>query len=139
MSNENRRLIQRFLLASSAILFTLTSAAGQGINIDYLPFSKDLVRTLPLKRTALAGELREGKPIIISGVQIQEQARMGRNGSSGDDRQLVFSGLDLRGKKWRLKTEASIYYDAVYEGDLDRNGVRDLVISIATGGNGLAP
>ena len=90
MSNKNRRLIQTVLLASSAILLMLTSAAGQGINIDYLPFSKDLVRTLPLKRTALSDELREGKPIVISGVQIQEQARMGRHRSSSNERQLVF-------------------------------------------------
>jgi hypothetical protein len=133
----------RVLLVALTIPMALTTVRAQGFNVDYLPFSQTRVHPLPLKRTALPDELRSGQPFLISGVQIQEQPSRSKRRSAGaevdNDRQLVFSGRDLSGKPWTVRTEPSIYYEAVYEGDLDKNGVRDLVISIGTGGNGLAP
>jgi hypothetical protein len=106
-----------------------------------------MLRHLPLKKTEVpADTLRSGQPFVVSGVKMQEvdEPEASRGGApvgeEGErERRLVFSGRDGSGTEWRVKTDTYIYYDAVYEGDLDRNGLRDLVLTAYTGGNGLAP
>lgn len=51
---------------------------------------------------------------------------------------LVFTGHNLKGKRWQVRADASYHYDAVYEGDLDRNGTSDLILAMHAGGNGLS-
>jgi hypothetical protein len=84
--------------------------------------------------------------VTVSGVRIREEERARGAGAAAGaeaedllDRNLVFSGRDLEGREWRVESGVVIYYEAVYEGDLDRNGQRDLVLCAGTGGNGLAP
>jgi hypothetical protein len=129
-------------LAASAILLTavLSSArpaAAQGFNANYLPFDASRLRRFPLKRVELPDDLRSGRPASVSGVRLQEEMRATDDAESAS--RLVFSGRDGDGRPWRFETDPHPYYDAVYEGDLDRNGVRDLVLSIGTGANGLGP
>ncbi|MBC8029330.1 MAG: hypothetical protein H7Z16_04405 [Pyrinomonadaceae bacterium] len=114
--------------------------AGQGENMNYLPFSKSLLRPFKLKRIKVPEDLRSGRAINVAGVQIQEEKAAGvENEGEGSIHRLVFSGRNLSGKTWRVGAPAASYYDALYEGDLDRNGIRDLTLAIRTGGNGLAP
>jgi len=77
---------------------------------------------------------------MLRAWKIQEEKAAGvENEDAESIHRLVFSGRNLSGKPWRVSAPASYYYDALYEGDLDRNGIRDLILSMNTGGNGLAP
>ncbi|HEU4595028.1 MAG TPA: hypothetical protein VFS10_07640 [Pyrinomonadaceae bacterium] len=142
------KLARRALVPSALICFVLLApqASAQSVERDYLPFAESRLRRFPLKRTELTREglMSEGG-VNVSGVKIREEEEPGaRGGAAGAEEEdaarfLVFSGRDLGGREWRVTTGTGVYYEAVYEGDLDRNGQRDLVVSIGTGGNGLAP
>jgi hypothetical protein len=141
MQNVNRIVL---FTASVVVLLSTTTitpiAAGQGENMNYLPFSKSLLRPFKLKRIELPEDLRSGRAINVAGVQIQEEKAAGiENEGEGSIHRLVFSGRNLNGKMWRVSAQASYSYDAIYEGDLDRNGSNDLILAIRTGGNGLSP
>ncbi len=114
--------------------------AGQGENMDYLPFSKRLLRPFKLKKVELREDLRSGRAVNVAGVQIQEEKAAGVDDPNAESiHRIVFSGRNLSGKAWRVGATASNYYNALYEGDLDRNGTSDLILAMGTGGNGLAP
>ena len=125
------------------ILLTCAAAgvAAQGVNARYLPFPRSRLRRFPLTRHAFPpGAPMDGKPFTVSGVTLREaEVEVGGAGHGVEQvaRRLVFSGREKGGAEWRRETDSRTYYDAVYEGDLDRNGVRDLVVSIGTGANGL--
>ncbi|HWN10777.1 MAG TPA: VCBS repeat-containing protein [Pyrinomonadaceae bacterium] len=115
-------------------------ASGQGENMDYLPFSKRLLRPFKLKKIELREDLRSGRALNVAGVQIQEEKAAGADDPNAESiHRIVFSGRNLSGKAWRVGATASNHYHALYEGDLDRNGSNDLVLAMSTGGNGLAP
>lgn len=59
--------------------------------------------------------------------------------SLNDDSNLEISGLDNSGKSWTVVKEFSGLGYKIYQGDLDCNGVDDLVLAAATGGCGMAP
>lgn len=125
------------LLATAGIM---PRAAAQGENMDYLPFSKSLLRPFKLKRIELSDDLRSGRALNVAGVQIQEEKAAGVDDPNSESiHRLVFSGSNRGGKSWRVGALASNYYDALYQGDLDLNGTSDLVLAMSTGGNGLAP
>lgn len=127
------------------VLLAMTRATpitmAQGEHMDYLPFSKRLLRPFKLKRIELPQDLRSGRAINVAGVQIQEEKAAGIENESDAQsiHQLAFSGRNRSGKQWRVSAPASYFYEALYEGDLDRNGSRDLILAIRTGGNGLSP
>jgi len=134
------------LFALLVIILLATSGVepitlAQGENMDYLPFSQNLLRPFKLKRIELKEDLRSGRAIKVAGVQIQEEKAAGIENEADAEsiHRLVFSGRNLNGKTWRVSAAASNYYGALYEADLDRNGIRDLILSMGTGGNGLAP
>lgn len=133
-------LISKLVGAAALLLSLSLTAAAQGVNADYLPFGRGRLRQFPLKRHAVR-EFRDGTPFAVSGVSLREEAeeRPVPGGEAAFVNHLVFGGRDLAGKEWEVRTGGHAYYEAVYEGDLDRNGVRDLVLAVATGGNGLAP
>ena len=129
------RLIPKAIIAALLLSFP-PFAAAQGFNAGYLPFSESRMRRFPLKRHEVTG-LRGEAPFVVSGVRLREETEE-RAGAEAVN-YLVFSGRDHAGREWELKTEGIVYHEAVYVGDLDRNGVRDLVLAAGTGGNGLAP
>ena len=138
-------VIRILMLTTLVFVFLATTrltpmTAGQGENMNYLPFRKSRLRPFKLKRIEMRVDLRSGRAINVAGVQIQEEKAAGvENESEGSIHELVFSGRNLSGKTWRVGADASGFYNDLYEGDLDRNGVRDLVLAVGTGGNGLAP
>jgi hypothetical protein len=148
-----KMLVSRSLSCSLILLALACSvwppnASAQSVERDYLPFSESRLRRFPLKRTEVTREaIMSERGVLVSGVRMREEerARASLEGGARDgvdeDPQLVlvFSGRDLEGKDWRVEIEGIVYYEAVYEGDLDRNGHTDLVLSAGTGGNGLAP
>ena len=125
-----RTLAFALLVSSSAL-----TAAAQEFNAQYLPFPEGRMRRFPLTRTELDGPaIMSGRGMTVSGVTVREE-----EGEGGAGR-LVFTGRGKGGDEWRVEARsAGPHYEAAYEGDLDRNGVRDLVFAIGTGGNGLAP
>jgi hypothetical protein len=139
----------RALALSALALFAAPAPrlSAQSVEREYLPFPESKLRRFPLKRTELARAALTGeRGVTVSGVRIREEEspRAGGGARNTEDaeepeRRLVFSGLDREGKAWRVETDTDVYYEAVYAGDLDRNGQADLVVSIGTGGNGLAP
>ncbi len=126
------------LLAASRVM---PIAVAQGESMDYLPFSQNLLRPFKLKQIELKEDLRSGRAIKVAGVQIQEEKAAGIEPAADAEsiHRIVFTGRNLNGKPWRVSAAASNYYGALYEADLDRNGIRDLILSMGTGGNGLAP
>ena len=127
------------LAFAAALLLSLPPVAhAQSVNGDYLPFPKSRLRRFPLKRHD-AGAIRGERPFVVSGVRIREEERATPAAESGAGYDLVFGGRDAAGREWEVRTDGLSYLEAVYVGDLDRNGVRDLVLTAGTGGNGLAP
>jgi hypothetical protein len=137
----------RFALLATLIVVLLSTTrytpitSGQGENMDYLPFSRNLLRPFKLNRTEVAEDLRSGRSVKVGAIEIQEEKAAGIENESEpvSIHRLVFTGRNLRGKQWQVKAHASYFYDALYEGDLDRNGASDLILAMHTGGNGLAP
>ena len=127
-----------------AVVFSLPGVMpitmAQGEHMNYLPFSEKLLRPIKLKKIELPEDLRSGRAITVAGIQVQEEKSAGVEDAEAESiHRLVFSGHNRKGKSWRVSAPASHYYDAFYEGDLDRNGMRDLMLAMNTGGNGLAP
>jgi hypothetical protein len=121
----------RSVFATALLLSVASVTTAQSVNGDYLPFPKSRLRRFPLKRHELAG-FRGERPFVVSGVRLREEER-------AEGSELVFSGRDRSGREWEVRTDGLSYPEALYVGDLDRNGVRDLVLAAGTGGNGLAP
>lgn len=126
------RLITKAVFAAALLLAPPPAASAQGLNADYLPFPRSRLRPFPLTRHD-AGGIRGARPFVAAGVSVREE-----EAEQGGHR-LVFSGRDRAGREWEASTEGRSFYQSLYEGDLDRNGARDLVLAVATGGNGLAP
>lgn len=136
----------RILVIATLVFVSLSTtrllpiAHGQGENMDYLPFSKSRLHPFKLKRIEMRDDLRSGRVINVAGVQIQEEKAAGVDDPNGESiHRIVFSGRNRDGKPWRVSATASNYYDTLYAGDLDRNGLSDLILTMGTGGNGLAP
>lgn len=112
---------------------------------DYLPLSRaETSRRFPVK---LLGETGGGRPGYFGrgaeGAAAPARVGVGPSGASfemDEDGRAVVSGKDRGGAAWRVRLgNLSGYGARVYASDLDRDGVRDLVIVSPTGGNGLAP
>lgn len=138
MKTTARALAVVFVLVCAAV-----GVAAQGVNARYLPFPESRLRRFPLTRYEFPPNVPvNGQPFNVSGVTIRDmQVEVGgaTHGVEEVARRLVISGREKGGGEWRMDTEPHMHYDAVYEGDLDRNGIRDLVIALGTGANGLGP
>jgi hypothetical protein len=125
------KLILMFLLLGA--LGASTSAVAQHENQSYLPIDKtDLNRRFKLRSLGQIklDEIRTRKVNIgASGAEIKTEPR----------RYVRITGKDKAGKTWSVQLGAYCLDIQSYEGDLDRNGLQDLVLLIPTCGNGLAP
>ena len=140
MRSSLTRVCIAALAAAAAVAATAAGAAAQGFNANYLPIPRGRLRPFPLKRVELPPHLPSGRPFTVSGVTLREAAENSSASTDGGgevSRQLVFAGRDRAGREWEVRTGGWTHYQAAYVGDLDRNGVRDLVVAIGTGANGL--
>lgn len=127
------------LLASAFFLTTLCAifnvATAQAENQNYLPLGRaELGRPFPLKRVAGS----------VSGQAFARRLNIGTASAElkfDDERgYLILTGKDRAGNPWSVAaTRGSPGGVEIYEADLDRNGLRDLLLHAPTGGNGLAP
>ena len=133
----------RVAIFVGVVLLGTTTLAPKvlGQNLDYLPFSRSLLRPFPVKRIELPGDLRSGRTLTVAGIQVVEEKSAGIENESDPEsiHHLAFSGRNHNGKSWSVRARAGHYYEAFYTGDLDQNGNSDLILAMNTGGNGLAP
>ena len=129
------RYFVRLILSSLILLVAGTSNVGlaQHENQSYLPIERQ-----SLNRRFVLKSLRDIKLDEISSLK----TRAGWSGAEikvEPHRSLQVTGKDKGGKSWTVHFGASCSDIRSYEGDLDRNGLRDLLFLIPTCGNGLAP
>src|SRR5262245_23806525 len=148
--------------------FLLFSTLFQYENQFYLPLSRsELSNRFPVKYLGTIGNLRPGyfeatqdapRPdkVVIGNLAfykdykatqdtpLPDKVEVGPSGagvakSAGGG--LFITGKDKNGLPWNvdLNDYALAYACRFYSADLDRNGIRDLVLIYPTGGNGLAP
>lgn len=119
--------------------------AFQTENQDYLPLSPaELSKHFPVE---YVGTLRVGRPGDFAGTEdrpLPPQLACGVSGAAvslAEEEGLLIAGKDKLNKSWsvNLGDAAFVYAGRFYVADLDRNGIRDLVLVVPTGGNGLAP
>lgn len=123
----------RRLITAVAILFSLPLAfnvAAQGENQTYLPLTKaDLGRPFALKHLgAISPDSERQLEVGVSTATLKYT----------EEGELLLTGRDRAGDAWQVFVAGGRGVEA-YEADVDHNGLRDLVLVAATGGNGLAP
>jgi hypothetical protein len=97
---------------------------------DYTPLKTgDLKRKFKLQAVAASEALKQGKELHVAGCQLKLKG----------DSELEVSGTDTTGKAWLVVTGYSGLGTTIFTGDLDKNGVEDIVIVGVTGGCGYAP
>lgn len=114
-------------------------------NQSYLPLSpSELRRRFPVRYLGTMGTLRPGYFELKQDSPLPEKVEAGPSGvnvtkSAGNE--LLITGRDKKGFPWRVNLGAFVlaYACRFYSADLDRNGIRDLVLIHPTGGNGFAP
>lgn len=136
-------MMKRVLAVMLLVACAPWSVAAQGVNARYLPFPESKMRRFPLKRHEFPPNVpMNGQPFAVAGVTIRDGEVEVSGEAAGVEevaRRLVLSGHGRDGREWGFDTEPHMYYEAVYEGDIDGNGVRDVVIALGTGANGLGP
>ncbi|HLL72921.1 MAG TPA: hypothetical protein VK363_15870 [Pyrinomonadaceae bacterium] len=127
-------------LAAAALVLTTSCASfdvatAQAENQSYLPLGgAELGRPFPLKRVAALDSTQNFTRRLSIGVATAELKLDEERGF------LILTGKDRAGNAWSVAaTGGSPGGVEIYEADLDRNGLRDLVLLAPTGGNGLAP
>ncbi len=125
-------------LAASAFLLlaavTASSVAAQAENQAYLPLAKaEPGQPFPLKHIAS----------ISIGTEFERTAEAGAKTAKvklSEEGDLLLTGQDRAGKDWSVMLTSLCAGGAeAYMADLDRNGLRDLVLLVPTCGNGFAP
>jgi hypothetical protein len=124
--------------ASAALLLmaaTITlSVAAQELREEYLPLRRaELGRPFALQPVAKIDSGPEFEKTLDIGAQTAKFRR-------DEDGNLLLTGKDRAGNEWSVVLSWINAGGALaYTSDLDRNGLRDLLLLVATGGNGLAP
>jgi hypothetical protein len=133
------------LFPKSFLLLLLCAWPCVAQHQDYLPLSRaETSRRFAVK---LLGETGGGRPGYFGrgpeGAAAPANIGVGPSGASfemDEEGRAVVSGRDRGGAAWRARLgNLSGHGARVYASDLDRDGVKDLVIVSPTGGNGLAP
>lgn len=131
MKRVCRLLIVGFLLA---VGFTVEVSALQ-MN-DYIPLSKaDLGKPFALQYLGVYDHKNSVSkfPIGASGAEVSAQ-------EEEENSAFVLSGLDKTGKGWTVNFGSKAGFGGnLFTADLDKNGLRDLLMIFPTAGNGLAP
>ncbi|PWT97823.1 MAG: hypothetical protein C5B53_07515 [Candidatus Melainabacteria bacterium] len=116
------------LLALLAGLLGQTSASA--LIADYTPLNQsDLRSKFKLKLVANGEDLKKGKELSVSGCRLKLKS----------ETDLEISGKDAEGKSFVVVTPFSGLGTTIFSGDLDNNGVMDIVVIGVTGGCGYAP
>jgi hypothetical protein len=97
---------------------------------DYTPMRPaDCRRKFPLKAVVSIERLEKGEDIQVAQYHLKLKGKT----------DLEVSGVDKSGKPWLVASNFSPLGTTIFTGDLDKNGIVDLVIAGTTGGCGYAP
>jgi hypothetical protein len=133
------------LAGISALVFLLPrgAAAFQNENQYYLPLTDaETARRFPVEYVGTWSNAGPDYSPETRDKRLPERLNVGASGarvSVTEDGDLSIYGGDRGGKDWRVELGPTAYWCRFYEADLDRNGLRDLLLLFPTGGNGLAP
>ena len=125
------------------LLLLPVRTCAQNESQAYLPLSAaELRKTFPITYVGTMGNNRPGYLADAGDRPLPSTLNIGPSGAvikrTADDNVLL-TGHDRRKREWTVNLPVFFFACNFYEGDLDRNGIRDVVIVIPTGGNGLAP
>ena len=127
---QSRLSLFKYLIA---ILFLNSTTPGQNENQNYLPLSKaDLAKRFTVRFT---GTVKPGE----SSTKNLPAGPRGAVLRKDPDGELLVSGDDRSGRNWSVRLGGYCIGFETYVADLDRNGLKDLILRIPTCGNGLAP
>jgi len=125
------------ILLIAVFLLNLIPIAALAQSEAYLPLTKqEMGKPFPLQKDKIIDK-RESVSFFVSagpsGVHFDSHV--------GTQSNLVAYGKDKNGNDWRVVIpESPLYLPMdIYKGDLDKNGITDVIIMMPTGGNGLAP
>jgi hypothetical protein len=122
----------RLIFAVAAVCGWLAACGGaaQAQSQSYLPLTKaELGRPFALKHLGrISPESERRVNVGVSSATL----------SYTEEGELWLKGRDRAGDAWSVLLTGASGAEG-FEGDLDRNNLRDLVLIVATGGNGLAP
>ena len=125
------------------LIFSSVNCFAQNENQNYLPLSeKEMKNSFPIKYIGTFGNERPPYFEQMEDIPLPEKFNAGVSEISvvRNEDELIITGKDKRKKDWSVKLE---YWERnsvrFYTGDLDKNGIKDLILLIPTGGNGLAP
>ncbi|HJQ30698.1 MAG TPA: hypothetical protein VJ866_00885 [Pyrinomonadaceae bacterium] len=139
----NRLLLSLAGISALILLLPHTAGAFQNENQSYLPLSDaETARSFPVEYVGTWSNGRPGYFPEMRDRRLPERLNVGASGarvSVTDDEDLSIYGSDRDGKEWRAELGPTVYSCRFYVADLDRNGLRDLLLLFPTGGNGLAP
>jgi hypothetical protein len=139
----HRLLLSLAGISALALLLAHDAAAFQNENQSYMPLSDaETAQSFPVEYVGTWGKGRPGYFPEMRDERLPERLNVGASGakvSVKDDEDLLISGRDRAGKEWRVELGPAVYSCRFYLADLDRNGLRDVVLLFPTGGNGLAP
>jgi hypothetical protein len=127
----------RDLMAASLLTICFATATSAFQIESYTPLTKgELGKPFPLKHIADDEKARTIKELSggVSGIKVthieDEEENLGP----------IFSGKDRQGKLWSVQLGEKMGLGGnIFNADLDKNGIQDLLFIFPTGGNGLAP
>lgn len=130
MISDRVRTFSILCIAVSSLFF-VASRQVQAFIADYTPLSQiDLASKFKLKEVpSCQAALKEGKTVEVAGCQLNLKG----------EADLEILGKDRANKPFRIILGFSGLGTSVYTGDMDKNGLQDILIAGVTGGCGLAP
>jgi hypothetical protein len=125
-------------LASAFLLTICIATATPAFQIEhYTPLTTaELGKPFPLKHIADYEKARTIKELSggVSGIQVNQTEAEEKNFGP------IYSGKDRQGKLWSVQLGEKMGLGGnIFNADLDKNGIQDLLFIFPTGGNGLAP
>lgn len=126
------------------LVFCFATTFAQYENQSYLPLTaREMKNTFPITYVGTLGNGQPGYFEKMRKIPLPKKITAGVSGvsvSPGED-DLTLSGKDKKQKDWSVKLDSSYRGNSVrfYVSDLDKNGIKDFMLWIPTGGNGLAP
>jgi hypothetical protein len=131
------------ILIFIVLIFSSSGIFAQHENQSYLPLTQaEMKNKFPIKYIGTFGDERPPYFEVMQDIPLSKNLNAGVSeiNVSQTENELTISGKDKKQKNWSVKLE---YFSRnsvrFYVSDLDKNGIRDLILLIPTGGNGLAP
>ena len=130
LNSEIKRFGWKYAVPVFILYFFLGQTCAWAFIQNYTPLDQsDLRSRFKLKFVSDGEALKKGKELTVAGCRLKLK----------NEDVLEITGQDSDGKAWLVATGFSGLGTAIFTGDLDNNGIEDIVIIGVTGGCGWAP